>query len=392
MNERNIFGEFRTISLATFEQGAFALSNMALALGISRKSGLAGVGEFGVAIALSIIAANLFRAIVTEPALLSGSSRHWVNAIRSLLAAESLILLALTAHTLLRGAEGVVFFGLALFGAQIAFEVCRLWGIGASRYRLIVGLDLIWLVFVAAPAVFGSSAQQVVAGWCLGAVVGGLVGLFSMAKELSGSVSEPPAFEVRRDLVVIFLSTGFVIQLAAAVIAALDVTVGGAFRIAQTLLGPSRLVIQGLRMGFVSRCRTSKSGAVPMASSLSLVAFASVGVGVVAVLVGLESNVFAVFGITRTSVLVEAILFLGIDRAMVALGIGPAVVLRSRGQTNVLRDASIFAGVIAIAYIALASALAATSWLQGGPLIASGVLAATSWFGIATKKELMSHV
>jgi O-antigen/teichoic acid export membrane protein len=372
-------GELRSFSWVGLDQVFSALSNVVVAIAVSRAAGAGGLGRYSVAFACYLVVLVFQRQLVNEPLI----SLRWHPRARNRghdAPALGASLLYLLAASLVMLAVGVVTRRMELIVlAPLLPGVCiqdfdRYVAFRRRRHRLAAGLDALWFVFSAASCFWilrsGSPAVAVI-GWGIAGSIAAIYGAVRL-----DLWPARPAFslrwwqrEARRLGVFLTLASVAYIAGSQAMLLAIAATIGeeplGQLRQAQILLGPAALSITTFNFFIMPRLArretdiTSRtSGRMTVAAALLALAAAGSSLVVAAPAARL------VFG-HATAISIALLVPLSLQLVFEAAAAGVELPLRvtQRGAAiATARTASVLVGVPAVVFAAILGGLIPAAW------------------------------
>jgi O-antigen/teichoic acid export membrane protein len=395
MRGRRRAGEVRSFAWVGLDQVFSALSNVVVAIAVSRAAGAGGLGRYSVASACYLVVLGFQRQLVTEPLM----SLRWRPGARNRghdAPALGASLLYLLAASLVMLAVGVVTQRLELIVlAPLLPGVCiqdfdRYVAFRRRRHRLAAGLDALWFVFSAASCFWilrSSSPAVAVIGWGLAGSIAAVYGAVRL-----DLWPARPWFSLRwwrreaRRLGV-FLTLAGIAYVAGsqAMLLAIAATIGeeplGQLRQAQILLGPAALSITTFNFFIMPRLARREKGITSRASGRMAVAAAALALGAAgaSLVVAPPASRF-VFG-PATAVTIALLVPLSLQLVFEAAASGFVLPLRvtQRGAAiAAARTLSVLVGVPAVVFAAILGGLTPAGWAFAAQ---AGVYLLSAWTG-----------
>lgn len=252
---------FRRAGWGVSDQGLSSLANLLLNIAVARTLDPAGFGAFGLAYSVYLLLVGLLRIFLIEPyAVQEGTDRHSVGfrallgtgaliaAITGVLAVPFVCLLPLDGRMQLAMAVSMPFL--------VYVEVLRSGATSSGAPHLAFALDATWTIVqvaaLGAVLMLGElTAAWAFTSWAVGAALGCALGMFLLGRprlrhpllalRTSASLGAPWLLEF-----LLTTGTAQIIVGLVGVIAALDEV--GAYQGAMVLLGPSTVLVGGLRL------------------------------------------------------------------------------------------------------------------------------------------------
>jgi O-antigen/teichoic acid export membrane protein len=379
MSRRRPAGEVRSFLWVGLDQAFSALSNVVVAIVVSRAAGAGGLGRYSVAFACYLVALGFQRQLVNEPLI----SLRWRPRARNRghdAPALGAALLYLLAASLVMLAVGVVTRRLELIVlAPVLPGVCiqdfdRYVAFRRGRHRLAAGLDALWFVFSAASCLWilrsGSPAVAVV-GWGIAGSIAAVYGAVRL-----DLWPARPSFSLRwwrREArrLGMFLTLAGIAYIAGsqAMLLAIAATIGeeplGQLRQAQILLGPAALSITTFNFFVMPRLTRREKDITSRASGRMVVAAAALALGAAgaSLVVALPASRF-IFG-HATAVTIALLVPLSLQLVFEAAASGFVLPLRvtQRGAAiAAARTSSVLVGVPAVVFAAILGGLIPAAW------------------------------
>jgi O-antigen/teichoic acid export membrane protein len=289
MRSMRAAGEIRAFAWVGIDQGLSALSNVVIAVAVTRAAGVGGLGRYSVAFACYLLVLGFQRQLVNEPLMslrwqpAASNTVHDAPALGAsllCLLAASLVVLVVGLST---GRSELIVLAPLLPGVGIQ-DFYRYVAFRRQRQRLAAGLDGLWLLLSALSCYWilqSGSPTVAVVGW---GVAGGIAAVFG-AVQLRLTPARPLVSlqwwqcEARRLGAFLTLAGIAYTAGAQAMLLAIAAIIGeeplGQLRQAQILLGPAALSITAFSFFVLPRLARRKEGTNSRASGLMAVAAAT---------------------------------------------------------------------------------------------------------------------
>jgi O-antigen/teichoic acid export membrane protein len=379
MRSTRLAGEIRSFVWAGLDQAFSALSNLIIAIAVTRAAGVGGLGRYSVAFAWYLVVLGFQRPLVSDPLI----SLRWHPEARNTvhdapaLGASVLLLLAaslvvLTVGVVTRRVELVVLapllpgVGIQDFVRYVAFR--------RQRHRLAASIDALWLIFSALSCYWilrSGSPVVAVVGWGLAGSIAALYG----AIRLQLMPARPSVsmhwwqHEARRLGTFLTLAGIAYIAGSQAMLLVIAATIGeealGQLRQAQILLGPAALSITTFNFFIMPRLARRKGEITSRTSGRMAVTAALLALGAAgsSLVVAPPVSRF-VFG-HATAVSITLLVPLSLQLVLEAATSGFVLPLRATQRGAAIaaaRTVSVMMGVPAVAYAAILGGIVLVAW------------------------------
>jgi O-antigen/teichoic acid export membrane protein len=395
MRSVRLAGEIRSFAWVGFDQVFSALSNVIIAIAVTRASGAGGLGRYSVAFACYLLVLGFLRQLVSEPLMAlrwHPEARNTVHDAPALgasvlyLVAASLVVLAVGVVTqrleLIVLAPLLPGVGMQDFGRYVAFR--------RRRDRLAAGLDALWLILSTLSCFWilrsGSPAVAVI-GWGLAGTIAAIYGVFRLRL-----IPARPSVSIRwwqreaRRLGTFLTLAGIAyVGGSQAMLLAIAATIGeealGQLRQAQILLGPATLSITAFSFFILPRLARRQGEITSRASARMTVAAGALALAAagVSLLVAAPISTF-VFG-HGTVVSIALLVPLSLQLVFEAAASGVVLPLRATQHGAAIaaaRTVSVALGVPAVVYAAIQGGIVPVAWAFAGQ---AAIYLAAAWMG-----------
>jgi O-antigen/teichoic acid export membrane protein len=348
-----------------------ALSNVIVAIAVTRAAGVGGLGRYSVAFACYLVVLGFHRQLVSEPLMAlrwhpeTRNTRHDAPALGAsmlCLLVASLVVLAVGVVT--RRLELVVLAPL-LPGVCIQ-DFDRYVAFRRQRHQLATGLDALWLVFSAASCYWilrSGSPTVAVIGWGVAGTIAALYG----AVRLQLMPTRPSVslrwwqLEARRLGISLTLAGIAYTVGSQAMLLAIAATLGeeplGQLRQAQILLGPAALSITTFNFFVQPRLTRRRTDITSRTSGRMTLAAAFLALGAAGISLAVAPSVASfVFG-HATAVSIALLVPLSLQLVFEAAASGVELPLRVKQQGAAIAAARSVSVLVGVPVVVLAAAM-----------------------------------